>query len=87
LANPSQPSGSPLETQRDLFRQMGKASGSPEPVFQVEDYVIDEYPDTIPIRIYRPSNKHDLPVTLFFHGGWFVIGDLESHDQGQPLVY
>jgi acetyl esterase len=80
LVESVQPSVNPLETQRDLFRRMGKSAGEPEPVFQVEDYLIDAYQDTIPVRIYRPSNKHDLPVTLFFHGGWFVIGDLESHD-------
>jgi acetyl esterase len=80
LASPLQPSGNPLEAQRDLFRQMGKATGPPEPVFQVEDHVIHEHQQTIPVRIYRPSDKPDLPVTLFFHGGWFVIGDLESHD-------
>jgi len=34
----------------------------------------------IPVRIYRPSDATDLPVVVFFHGGGWVIGDLESHD-------
>ena len=72
--------GSNLETQRADFRRMGKAAGEPEPVFRVQDYLIEDNQETIPVRIYRPSNKYDLPVTLFFHGGWFVLGDLESHD-------
>lgn len=80
LAESAQPAANPLEAQRDLFRRIGKPTGQPEPVFQVEDYLIAEHQATIPVRIYRPSNEPNLPVTLFFHGGWFVIGDLESHD-------
>jgi acetyl esterase len=80
LAESVPPGDNPLATQRDIFRRMAKSIAEPEPVFQVEDYLIDEYQETVPVRIYRPSAKKDLPVTLFFHGGWFIIGDLESHD-------
>ncbi|MBI3247281.1 MAG: alpha/beta hydrolase [Deltaproteobacteria bacterium] len=34
----------------------------------------------IPVRIYKPSSQSGLPVLVFFHGGGFVLGDLESHD-------
>lgn len=35
----------------------------------------------IAIRIYTPRLSSDaLPVALFFHGGGFVAGDLDSHD-------
>ena len=39
----------------------------------------DQY--QIKSRIYRPSEESSLPVILFFHGGGFVIYDLESHDR------
>jgi acetyl esterase len=37
----------------------------------------------IPLRVYRPAGVPDatrLPVYVYFHGGGWVIGDLESHD-------
>lgn len=33
----------------------------------------------IPVRLYAPSLKK-LPVLLFFHGGGFVIGSIQTHD-------
>src|SRR3546814_17912918 len=37
----------------------------------------------IPLRYYRPAGaakKDALPVLGFFHGGGWVIGDLDTHD-------
>lgn len=34
----------------------------------------------IPVRVYHPSPDPGLPVTVFCHGGGFVVGDLDSHD-------
>ena len=34
----------------------------------------------IPIRIYTPEGTGPFPGRVFFHGGGWVIGDLESHD-------
>ncbi|MDF1721693.1 MAG: alpha/beta hydrolase [Minwuia sp.] len=35
----------------------------------------------IPIRIYHPVGVESLaPVVMFFHGGGWVLGDIESHD-------
>jgi acetyl esterase len=33
----------------------------------------------IPVRLYAPSNEK-LPVLLYFHGGGFVIGSVQTHD-------
>ncbi|HJQ43784.1 MAG TPA: alpha/beta hydrolase [Jatrophihabitantaceae bacterium] len=35
---------------------------------------------TIPARVYRPDADGPLPTVVFFHGGGFVIGDLDTHD-------
>jgi acetyl esterase len=46
-------------------------------VAEVSDMVIA----TLPARLYRPfSAITPQPVILYFHGGGWVIGDLETHD-------
>lgn len=34
----------------------------------------------LPARVYRPLVGGTLPVVVFFHGGGYVLGDLDSHD-------
>lgn len=48
----------------------------------VEDRSIPGAAGPIPIRIYRAREAAGttVPLLLFFHGGGFVVGDLDSHD-------
>ena len=57
-----------------------------EPVFQVSDEVASGRGGDVPVRIYRPSDDQFLPAVVFFHGGGWVIGDVESHDQTCRLL-
>jgi acetyl esterase len=34
----------------------------------------------IPVRLYRPQSATLLPMVVFFHGGGWVLGSLDSHD-------
>jgi len=49
---------------------------APFPVHEVWDFEIEG----TPVRGYRPSTDPDLPVVVYFHGGGWVFGDLETHD-------
>jgi acetyl esterase len=44
-----------------------------------EDRRIEGRRGPIPVRIYRPGSS-DLPVLVYYHGGGWVIGSIESHD-------
>ncbi|MBP1687639.1 MAG: alpha/beta hydrolase family protein [Deltaproteobacteria bacterium] len=53
------------------------------PVLKVENRTIPGAPagPPIPVRIYWPRAGRDpLPMVVYFHGGGWVLGDLESHD-------
>jgi acetyl esterase/lipase len=45
------------------------------------DRAIDTDEGRLPVRIYRPRGEYgDLPVVVHFHGGGWVLGDLDSTD-------
>src|SRR6185312_15034588 len=56
--------------------------GGDEPIGKTEDRKIKGPAGEIPIRVYTPVDVTGdaLPCLVFFHGGGFVIGDLETHD-------
>lgn len=49
-------------------------------VAQIENREIPGPGGVLRIRIYRPKASGRLPVTLYFHGGGFVICGLDTHD-------
>ena len=75
------PSTDPLTAARNGYRQLVPLAGEPEPVYAIKDQVIKTVAYPIPIRLYYPSEDSGLPTILFFHGGWFIAGDLETHDR------
>ena len=71
----------PLDSTREGYGKLAALAGEPQPVFRIEDLLIDSPEGKIPIRIYRPADRDDLPVVLYLHGGWFIAGGLETHDR------
>ena len=51
-----------------------------EPVHSVEDRTIPGPAGDIPIRIYRPDDQPGHPLIMLYHGGGWVVGDLENED-------
>ncbi len=59
----------------DLF-----AAQSAEPVANVENYSIPGPEEPIPVRLYEPDAAGPHPVLVYFHGGGWVAGSLDTHD-------
>ena len=73
----------PVEA-RVQFKEMRRALLPPTPdIGSVHDFSVPGKHGPIPVRHYRPIGKNPnevLPVLIYFHGGGWVVGDLESHD-------
>jgi len=65
---------------RKAYLYYPRLSGTPEHVFRVEDRQIPGPAGNILVRVYTPSSTSGLPVLVFFHGGAFVAGSLDTHD-------
>lgn len=53
----------------------------PEQLFVENIQIPSSQPEkTIRLRIYKPKDKKDLPVLLYFHGGAFIYGTPEQYD-------
>lgn len=52
----------------------------PDPILHVEDRAIAVDGGEIAVRVYRPTAEPNAPVVVFFHGGGWVLCDLDSHD-------
>ena len=50
-------------------------------VGEVRDLTVPGGAGDRPARLYRPAGEGPWPTTVFLHGGGFVIGDLDTHDQ------
>ncbi len=57
-----------------------ESGGAPEPVAQVVDQQVSGPAGPIPIRIYRPDTDGPLPVLVYFFGGGWTLGTLDTCD-------
>ncbi|MDN3016153.1 alpha/beta hydrolase fold domain-containing protein [Paenibacillus sp. BSR1-1] len=55
-------------------------AGVPEQVAKVENRTIPVPGGEIPVRIYTPSGEGPFPALVYYHGGGWVIGNLDTVD-------
>lgn len=70
------------EVLREVNRRMGAGLVLPAPieVGSVEDTAVPGPAGRIPVRVYRPEGGGPVPTVVFFHGGGWLTGDLDTHD-------
>jgi acetyl esterase len=79
---PPMHAGSPEEA-REAFRRLAVDARQPEhvvPVGSVEDTVVPGPAGDLSARVYRPEATGELSTVVLLHGGGWVIGDLDTHD-------
>ncbi|HEX7733606.1 MAG TPA: alpha/beta hydrolase fold domain-containing protein [Ktedonobacteraceae bacterium] len=70
------------EVMRQLIAAQVASEPPGEPVARVEDRTIPGPAGEIPVRIYTPEGEGPFPLLVYFHGGGWVICDLDTHDSG-----
>ncbi len=68
---------SPVEARRAYLERRFYTQPAPPPVGEVRAL---QTPAGVPLRLYRPLQAGVHPVLVYFHGGGWTIGDLDSHD-------
>jgi acetyl esterase len=71
---------SPAEARKLAAESMKLLGGSLEPVRSIENLRIPGPDCEIPIRIYTPESAVPRPALVYFHGGGWVVCDLDTHD-------
>jgi acetyl esterase len=72
--------GQPVAQARQSVLAFAQLGGDPEPVHHVENRRLPGDAGAIPVRIYTPAGSGPFPVLVYFHGGGWVLCDLDTHD-------
>lgn len=70
---------SPRQAREQAAKLRGKPL-RPQAVARVENRTIPNSTGDIPVRIYIPEGLPPMPVLVYFHGGGWVLGDLDGAD-------
>ena len=70
---------SPADAVKALLKKQGK-DATPEPVGSVKDVTYPAAAGNQPARVYTPQGDGPFPVLAYWHGGGWVIADLDTYD-------
>ena len=72
----------PIPELRRLYAEERRFWNADRPeVARVAEHSLPGPAGDIPIRIYHPSDRANLPALIFLHGGGWIMGSLETHDK------
>jgi acetyl esterase len=62
------------------LRDAAALNGEAVPVAAVADRTVPGPAGELPVRIYTPEGTAPFPIVVFFHGGGWVLGTLDTYD-------
>jgi acetyl esterase len=69
------------QAREQLRREAARVSGRPLPVARVEHAAVAGAAGLLDARLYVPhGSASPSPLLVYFHGGGWVVGDLDTHD-------
>jgi acetyl esterase len=69
------------DERRAAYRELALANrGEPEAVASLREVALELEGRTLRARLYGPYNDEGKALVVYFHGGGFVVGDLDTHD-------
>lgn len=81
ILNPKSTNEESIEKIRaHLNRDSTKLSKEPIPFSNIKNLTIDINSEKIPVRIYTPEAGEILPIIIYSHGGSWIAGNLDTHD-------
>ncbi|MDQ4117302.1 MAG: alpha/beta hydrolase, partial [Actinomycetota bacterium] len=66
---------------RDVAGSFRDMQGEPEQVGEVRDITVPGPAGELPVRVFHPAPGTPLPLLVYFHGGGWVIGNIEIVDK------
>ena len=76
----------PTDAVKALLKKEGKPA-TPPPGVTATDIQIEGAAGPVAARVYKPDGASaPLPVVLYFHGGGFVIADIDTYDAGPRAI-
>jgi acetyl esterase/lipase len=76
---------SPADAVKALLAKQGRST-RPMPVGNVVDRMISGPGGEIPVRIYTPQGPGPFPVVVYYHGGGWVIANLDTYDASPRVM-
>jgi len=69
----------PIETQEPIVARAGMEIMTAPSAVQLHE-IRDLDADGVPARLYRPNDRKDLGLLVYYHGGGWVCGSINTHD-------
>jgi acetyl esterase len=73
------------EARRTSAEMFAMAPSGP-PVGRVQDMRVPVAGCDIPARVYTPEGEGPFPITMMFHGGGWVVGDVDAQDADCRMI-